>query len=272
MKFKIRKSKTVNSIRPVWSVVIVFHHFEFASSFVVGIAWFLFGSFEIVSNFGFRVSILLLPIFCASHSDLVAALTQRRGRVDVELEATSLLMDNDTVVAPSGLERHIPGSHIGEHALRGTLQRIAESPPPPISVIKPSPFSSRNRLTLPVGNLSIIPSARITPTQLASPSFPPSRRQGAQIVLSIRDWYMAGLSTRISERKPRPPRHLPAPPESCHSSRRTMTADDFASRASTGRLCVSPSLIHTVAGMPSSPSLAPQPPPLPEPTLPLRAR
>src|SRR5262249_54774776 len=143
-------------------------------------------------------------------------------------------------------------------------------PPPPISVIKPSPFSSRNGLTLPVGNLSIIQSARITPTRLASPSFPPSRPQGAQIVLSIRDWYMTGLSTGISERKPRPPRHLPAPPESCHSSRRTMTADAFASRASTGRLCVSPSLIHTVAGMPSSPSLAPQPPPLPEPTLPLR--
>src|SRR5262245_58223701 len=138
--------------------------------------------------------------------------------------------------------------------------------------MKPSPFSSRNGLTLPVGNLSIIPSARITPTRLASPSFPPSRPQGAQIVLSIRDWYTAGLSTRIFERKPRPPRHLTAPPESCDRSRRTLPADDFASRASSGRLCVLPSFIHTVAGMPSSPSLAPQPPPLPEPTLPLRAR
>src|SRR5262249_53189287 len=154
-----------NSIRPVWSVVIVFHHFEFPSSFVVGIAWFLFGSFEIVSNFGFRVSILLLPIFCAIHSDLVAALTQRRGRIDVELEAASLLSNHPAIVATSGLERHIPGSHIGEHALRRTLQRVAESAAPPISVMKPSPFSSRNGLTLPVGNLSIIPSARITPTR-----------------------------------------------------------------------------------------------------------
>src|SRR5215510_8921321 len=54
-------------------------------------------------------------------------LTQRLGRVDVELEAASLLSNHHAVVAPSGLERHIPGSHIGEHALRGTLQRIAES-------------------------------------------------------------------------------------------------------------------------------------------------
>ena len=36
----------------------------------------------------------------------------------------------------------------------------------------------------------------------------------------------------------------------------------FASVASTGELCVSPSLMQIVALMPSSPSLAPQPPPI----------
>src|SRR5262249_3627 len=83
-----------------------------------------------------------------------AALTQRRGRVDVELEATSLPSNHHAVVAPSGLERHIPGSHIGEHALRDTLQRVAESPAAahladePFSLLKPERIDLARRKSL----------------------------------------------------------------------------------------------------------------------------
>ena len=60
---------------------------------------------------------------------------------------------------------------------------------------------------------------------------------------------------------PSPPRVLPAPPESAMRAQLSTTSGNFASVCSLGLLCVSPSLMQTVAEMPSSFSLAPQPPP-----------
>ena len=97
--------------------------------------------------------------------------------------------------------------------------------------------------------------------RFASASLPPCKPHGAQIVRSTWAWIVAVRRMRTSLATPRPPRNLPAPPESWRNVRRSMMIGLLASVASTGELCVSPSLRHTVAFMPSSSDFAPQPPP-----------
>ena len=85
--------------------------------------------------------------------------------------------------------------------------------------------------------------------------------KGAQCVRSMADCTLAGASTRTSCSTPRPPRNFPAPPESWRSLRCAIKIGPLPSPASTGVLCVSPSLMQNVAFCPSRSCRAPQPPP-----------
>src|SRR5215510_14756149 len=135
-------------------------------------------------------------------------------------------------------------------------------PPPPTSTKNPSPASRATcPEVLPVGNLCVEPSLRKTLKPFANASLPPCNPQGAQMVRSIADCTLPGERNRTSCATPSPPRNFPGPPESCRNLRYVIKIGPLPSPASTGVLCVSPSLIQKVAFWPSRSLNAPQPPP-----------
>ena len=58
---------------------------------------------------------------------LSAALTQCRRRLDIELKAAPILVNDDTVIPLCRFERYITGPHIGKDALSRTFKRSPES-------------------------------------------------------------------------------------------------------------------------------------------------